>query len=200
MGDTGKASPLCAIQSNVLGCPDRGIKLAEDLDREAPVAAWRQARDEVRCAVEEKGYHRERGVFVQAFDHPVMDASLLLLPTVEFIPYDDERMIRTVDLIRRELGENGLIRRYPVGDDGLDGKEGVFLACSFWLVECLARQGRLEEAQNVFQRTVSTGNDLLLFSEGYDTEAGEMLGNFPQGLTHLSLITAAVALAEVQDD
>ncbi|MEJ2429063.1 MAG: glycoside hydrolase family 15 protein [Deltaproteobacteria bacterium] len=149
--------------------------------------------------MEEKGYHPQRGAFVQAFDHPVMDASLLLLPTVGFIAYDDDRMVRTVELIQRELGEDGLIRRYPVGDDGMAGKEGVFLACSFWLVECLARQGRLEEAHKVFQRALSTGNDLLLFSEEYDTQAVEMLGNFPQGLTHLSLITAAVALAEMED-
>ena len=128
-----------------------------------------------------------------------MDASLLLLPTVRFIAYDDERMVRTVDLIQSELGEGGLIRRYPVGDDDMDGKEGVFLACSFWLVECLARQGRLDEAQEIFQHALTTGNDLLLFSEEYDTDAGEMLGNFPQGLTHLSLITAAVALAEMED-
>jgi pentatricopeptide repeat protein len=178
---------------------DRGIKLAEELDRKAPLGAWREARDEVRRAVEERGYDRERGVFVQAFDHPVMDASLLLLPTVGFIAYGHERMVRTVDLIRRELGEDGLIRRYPIGDDGMDGKEGAFLACSFWLAECLARQGRLDEAREVFERALSTGNDLLLFSEEYDPEAGEMLGNFPQGLTHLSLITAAVALTELQE-
>lgn len=196
-----RGKPRHFVQSKVMcwAALDRGIKLAEELERKAPVAAWREARDEVRRAVEEKGYHRERGVFVQAFDHPVMDGSLLLLPTVGFIAYDDERMVRTVDLIRRELGEDGLIRRYPIGDDGMDGKEGAFLACSFWLVECLAHQGRLGEAEEVFQRAVSTGNDLLLFSEEYDTEAGEMLGNFPQGLTHLSLITAAVALAEVQE-
>ena len=195
-----RGKPRHFVQSKVMcwAALDRGITLAEELDRKAPVSAWREARDEVRRAVEEKGYHRERGVFVQAFDHPVMDGSLLLLPTVGFVAYDDERMVRTVDLIRRELGEDGLIRRYPIGDDGMDGKEGVFLACSFWLVDCLARQGRLDEAREVFERALSTGNDLLLFSEEYDTEAGEMLGNFPQGLTHLSLITAAVALAEVQ--
>ena len=196
-----RGKPRHFVQSKVMcwAALDRGIKLADDLERKAPVAAWREARDEVRRAVEEKGYHRQRGVFVQAFDHPVMDGSLLLLPTVEFIAYDDERMVRTVDLIQRELGEDGLIRRYPVGDDGMAGKEGVFLACSFWLVECLARQGRLNEAQKVFQRALATGNDLLLFSEEYDTQAGEMLGNFPQGLTHLSLITAAAALAEMED-
>jgi len=196
-----RGKPRHFVQSKVMcwAALDRGIKLAEDLHRKAPVAAWREARDEIRLAVEEKGYHRQRGVFVQAFDHQVMDASLLLLPTVEFIAYDDERMVRTVNLIQRELGEDGLIRRYPLGDDGMDGEEGVFLACSFWLVECLARQGRLDEAQKVFQRALSTGNDLLLFSEEYDTQSGEMLGNFPQGLTHLSLITAAVALAEMKD-
>jgi pentatricopeptide repeat protein len=196
-----RGKPRHFVQSKVMcwAALDRGIKLAEELDREAPVAAWREARDEVRRAVEEKGYHRERGVFVQAFDHPVMDGSLLLLPTVGFVAYDDERMIRTVNLIRKELDEDGLIRRYPIGDDGMDGKEGAFLACSFWLVECLARQGRLDEAREVFERALSTSNDLRLFSEEYDTETGEMLGNFPQGLTHLSLIAAAVALAEVQD-
>jgi len=196
-----RGTPRHFVQSKVMcwAALDRGIKLAEDLNRKALVAAWREARDEIRRTVEEKGYHRERGAFVQAFDHPVMDASLLLLPTVEFIGYDDKRMIRTVDLIRSELGEGELIRRYPSGDDGMDGKEGAFLACSFWLVECLARQGRLAEAWEVFECALSTGNDLLLFSEEYDTEANEMLGNFPQGLTHLSLITAAVALAEVQD-
>ena len=196
-----RGKPRHFVQSKVMcwAALDRGIKLAEDLERKAPVAAWREARDEVRRAVEEKGYHPQRGAFVQAFDHPVMDASLLLLPTVGFIAYDDDRMVRTVELIQRELGEDGLIRRYPVGDDGMAGKEGVFLACSFWLVECLARQGRLDEAHNVFQRALATGNDLLLFSEEYDTQAGEMLGNFPQGLTHLSLITAAAALAEMED-
>ena len=197
-----RGKPRHFVQSKVMcwAALDRGIKLAEDLDRKAPTAAWRKEMDEIRSAVEEEGYDRKRGVFVQAFDRPVMDASLLLLPTVEFIAYEDERMVRTVDLIQKELGEDGLLRRYPVGDEGMEGKEGVFLACSFWLVECLARQGRLDEAQEVFERVVSTGNDLLLFSEEYDTHAGEMLGNFPQGLTHLSLITAAVALAEVQQD
>jgi GH15 family glucan-1,4-alpha-glucosidase len=174
---------------------DRGLRLAEDLGRKAPRDEWRRARDEVRRAVEERGYDRRRGIFVQAFDYPTMDAALLLLPVVGFVDYTDPRMVRTVDAIREELGEGGLLRRYAPGDDGMEGKEGVFLACSFWLAECLACQGRLEEAREVFTRALATGNDLGLFSEEYDTETNDMLGNFPQGLTHLALINAAEGIA-----
>ncbi|MGZ3535701.1 MAG: glycoside hydrolase family 15 protein [Thermodesulfobacteriota bacterium] len=137
-------------------------------------------------------------VFFQAFKRKKMDASLLLLPAIEFVDYNDERMIRTVDAIRADLEEGGLLRRYPSGNDGIKTKEGIFLPCSFWLAECLARQGRLDEAHEVFQRALSTGNDLGLFSEEYDTEKQEMLGNFPQGLTHLSLIAATVALGGME--
>jgi len=127
-----------------------------------------------------------------------MDAALLLLPMVGFVAYNDERMLRTADAICEELGENGLLRRYSDGNDGMQGREGVFLACSFWLAECLARQGRLDEAHRTFQRAFAVGNDLGLFAEEYDSAADEMLGNFPQGLTHLSLISAAVALNEIE--
>jgi GH15 family glucan-1,4-alpha-glucosidase len=106
-------------------------------------------------------------------------------------------MIRTTDAIMKDLSEDGLLRRYSADGDGLEGKEGVFLACSLWLVECLARQGRAADAEDIFRRVISTGNDLDLFAEEFDTSTGRMLGNFPQGLTHLSLISAAVALAAV---
>jgi pentatricopeptide repeat protein len=152
----------------------------------------------VRDAIEQKGYDAKRGIFIQAFDYPQMDAALLLLPMSGFVSYDDERMIRTTDAVREALGKDGLLRRYPLNTDGLKGKEGIFLACSFWLVECLARQGRLDEAHKVFQHAISTGNDLGLFSEEYDTETREMLGNFPQGFTHLSLIAAVVALTAME--
>jgi GH15 family glucan-1,4-alpha-glucosidase len=178
---------------------DKGIKLAEDLGRKAPLDHWKKAREEVREAVETRGYEADRGVFVQAFDHAVMDGSLLLLPTVDFVDYNDERMVRTTDAVWQELEEGGLLRRYALCDDGLPGLEGVFLSCSFWLAECLARQGRAEQAHQVFERALSTGNDLGLFSEEYDTKSHEMLGNFPQALTHLSLISAAVALAETSE-
>jgi GH15 family glucan-1,4-alpha-glucosidase len=178
---------------------DRGIRLAADLGRKAPVKRWIKERDEVCRTVEEKGYDKGRGVFIQAFDHPRMDAALLLLPVVGFVDFCDERMIRTTNAVRHDLDDNGLLLRYERGDDGMKGHEGVFLACSFWLVECLARQGCFKEAHELFSRIIATGNDLGLFSEEYDTKTGEMLGNFPQGLTHLSLISAAITLKHAKD-
>ena len=193
-----RGTPRHFVHSKVMcwAALDYGIKLVRDLSLEAPLEKWKKTRKAVRHAVESQGYDVERGVFIQAFDHPVMDAALLLLPTVGFVAYDDKRMIRTTDMVREELSENGLLRRYSEGDDGLTGREGVFLACSFWLAECLARQGRTQEARRTFQQVIEAGNDLGLFAEQFDPAADEMLGNFPQGLTHLSLITAAVALNE----
>jgi GH15 family glucan-1,4-alpha-glucosidase len=193
-----RGDPRHFVHSKVMcwAALDRGIRLAKDMGRSKFVDDWEIERDNIRRTVEERGYDNIRGVFIQSFDHPLMDASLLLLPTVGFVSFGDRRMVRTVDAIREDLDINGLLRRYPAGDDGMDGEEGVFLACSFWLAECLANQGRTELAHETFRRALSTGNDLLLFSEEYDTGKNEMLGNFPQGLTHLSLITAAEALAD----
>jgi GH15 family glucan-1,4-alpha-glucosidase len=177
---------------------DRGIRLAKECMRRAPTRRWAKTRDELRRTIERRGFDRKRGVFVQAYDRPDLDAALLLLPTVEFVDWDDERMIRTAEAIREELDAgNGLLYRYR-RKDGLKGKEGAFLCCSFWLVECLARAGRLPDAQEVFDQSVATANDLGLFSEELDPASGELRGNFPQGLTHLAHISAAVALAEGQ--
>jgi GH15 family glucan-1,4-alpha-glucosidase len=179
---------------------DRGIRLAGECMRRAPTRRWAKARDQARRAIERHGFDRKRGIFVQAFDRPDLDAALLLLPTVEFVDWDDERMLRTVDAVRDELDAgNGLLYRYR-RRDGLAGREGAFLACSFWLVECLARSGQLQDAHEVFEQTVAASNDLGLFSEEFDPRTGEALGNFPQGLTHLSHIDAAVALAEAEAD
>jgi GH15 family glucan-1,4-alpha-glucosidase len=178
---------------------DRGIRLAKDYGHGHLVGSWIQVRDEIRADVETKGYDKERGVFVQAYGINEMDASLLLMPIFGFIDFDDERMIRTVDAIRKDLGQGGLIRRYAADNDGLDGEEGTFLSCTFWLAECLARQGRMKEAHEVFKVGTATGNDLGLFAEEYDVKTNEMMGNFPQGLTHLSLIAAAVALNDGTD-
>jgi GH15 family glucan-1,4-alpha-glucosidase len=172
---------------------DKGLRLAEECMRKAPERRWKKTRAEIREAVEEEGYDEGRGIFVRAFGEDDLDAALLLLPRVGFVGYEDGRMVRTTDAIREELADEGLLKRYRT--DG-DEQEGAFLACSFWLAECLAKQGRVEDARAVFDRTLATGNDLDLFSEEYDTTKGEMLGNFPQGLTHLSHISAAVALAE----
>ncbi len=174
---------------------DRGITIAEASLRQAPIDRWRRRRDAIRRAVERDGYDEDRGIFVQAFGSDRLDAALLLLPVVDFVAWDDERMIRTADAIQAELGDEGLLLRYRARH-GKSEPEGAFLACSFWLAECLARQGRLTEARTVFDRVVATGNELGLFSEEYAASAREMLGNFPQGLTHLSHITAAVALAQ----
>jgi len=193
-----RGEPCHFVQSKVMcwAAMDRGIKLAQDLNRKAPLDDWRQARDAIRHAIETRGYDEEKGIFIQAFDTPRIDAALLLLPMAGFVAYDDARMIRTTDAVWQELSEDGLIRRYPEGTDGMEGQEGVFLPCSFWLAECLAGQQRLDEARSVFERALSTANDLLLFSEEFDTRAHRMLGNFPQGLTHLSLISAAVAFGQ----
>ncbi|MGE5297391.1 MAG: glycoside hydrolase family 15 protein [Solirubrobacterales bacterium] len=197
-----RGEPRHFVQSKVMcwAAVDRGIRLARDLGRHAPLDVWEKTRSEIRAVIEEQGYDSRRGVFVQAFDHPAADASLLLVPMVDFVAYDDERMIRTTDAIRESLDEGGFLRRYPVGDDELPGVEGVFLPGSFWLVNCLARQRRLKEARAAFERTLSAANDLSLFSEEYDPANGQMLGNFPQALTHLSLITAAKALADMPSE
>jgi GH15 family glucan-1,4-alpha-glucosidase len=171
----------------------RALDLAKACMRKAPERRWRATRDEIREAVERRGYDKRRGIFVQVFGEKALDAALLRLPMVGFVDYEDERMIRTADAIREELDADGLIYRHR-SKDGLKGKEGAFLPASFWLAEVLARQSRLDEAHEVFDRAVATANGLGLFSEEYDPKSQEMLGNFPQALTHLSHIEAALAL------
>ena len=191
-----RSEPLHFVQSKVMCwvAVDRGIELAERAHLPCDLEAWKVARSEIREAVETEGYDPERGVFVRAFGSRDMDAALLLLPEYGFVEWRDERMVRTTDAIRAELESNGLLLRYVV-HDGLEGTEGRFLCCSFWLVECLARQGRIDEARAVFERASAGGNDLGLLSEELDVSTGEMLGNFPQGLSHLAHIQAALALA-----
>jgi GH15 family glucan-1,4-alpha-glucosidase len=173
---------------------DRGLRLAEECARKAPTRRWEKAREEIRAATETRGYDSARGVFVQCFDEPALDASLLLLPVVGFVAFDDERMVRTADAIAEELDAQGFLYRYRQ-NDYLEGEEGAFLACSFWLAECYARQSRLPLAREVFNRAMGAANSLGLFSEQVDPESGELLGNYPQTLTHLSHVAAAAALA-----
>jgi GH15 family glucan-1,4-alpha-glucosidase len=174
---------------------DRGLRLATDLGLPAPVERWTATRREIRAAVERHGYDPRRGVFTQAFGRPELDAALLLLPSTGFVAWDDPRMRRTVEAVRLELEVDGLLLRYRT-PDGLEGTEGAFVACTFWLAECLARQGRTAEARGAFAKASAAANDLGLFAEEFDPAGGMLLGNFPQALTHLSHITAAVALAE----
>ncbi len=190
--------PQCFTHSRAMcfAALDRAAQLAEECGRAAPVARWRRIRDEVREAVETRGYDEARGVFTGVFDAPDLDAALLLLPDSGLLAWDDPRMVRTTDAIREELAAGpGLLYRYR-RDDGLPGQEGAFLACSFWLVECLARQGRLSDAREVFDHAMATANDLGLFCEEWDPGEGIALGNLPQALTHLAHIGAAVALEQ----
>jgi GH15 family glucan-1,4-alpha-glucosidase len=179
---------------------DRGLRMAEQSMRKVPQRRWQAARAAVRKAIEAKGYDPKRRTYVQAFGSPNVDASLLLLPSVGFVDYNDARMVGTVAAVRSDLDADGLVLRYRTSEtnDGVGGREGSFLACTFWLAECLARQGQLDDARAAFDRALATSNDLGLFAEEYDTDSGEMRGNFPQALSHLSHISAAVALTALQ--
>ncbi len=170
---------------------DRGLKLTEAGMRKAPERRWKETRKEIREAVESKGYDEERGVFVRAFGSRELDATLLLLPRIGFVDYKDERMIRTTEAVREDLDDHGLLKRFRG-----DAHVGAVVVASFWLAEVLAHQGRTEQAQETFDRALAASSGLGLFSEAYDTDSEEPRGNYPHCLTHLSHISAALALAE----
>jgi GH15 family glucan-1,4-alpha-glucosidase len=178
---------------------DRGIELARSQGLPCDLDGWREACEEIRREIEHRGVDPARGCFVQAFDSTELDASLLLLPIVGFVAANDPRMQATVLHLERELGVDGLLlRRYrPELDDGLTGEEGYFLMVSFWLVEVLAMQGRIEEAEARFRRLLELGNDVHLFAEEYHPAVGQ-LGNFPQAFTHVAIIGAAQQLADAR--
>lgn len=176
---------------------DRGLRLADAAGFDAPADRWRAERDALREAIDRDGVD-ERGVFVQACGSPDLDAASLLLPMAGYCAWDDPRMVATTDAVMEELDDEGLLRRYAV-DDGMPGREGAFLACTFWLVECLAGQGRLAEARRAFDRALRTRTALGLFAEEADAATDRPWGNFPQALTHLAHIGAAQALAEAGD-
>jgi len=190
-----RSRPRHFVNSKVMcwAAIDGGLALAEKYSLVAPLERWRKERDDLRREIETHGVDHKRGIFVESYGSRAVDAALLLLPSVQFVAFDDERMVRTTDAIRRELSQDGLILRYE-SEDGLQGQEGVFLACTFWLAECLARQGRRTLALGAFKRATRAANELGLFAEQYAPRTREMLGNFPQGLTHLAHISAALAL------
>jgi GH15 family glucan-1,4-alpha-glucosidase len=177
---------------------DRAVRICEEFGRKGPVERWRALCDEIRAEILTRGWSEEKQVFTQAYDSEALDASVLLMATVGFLPATDRRFVSTVAAIQRELSVDGLLLRYRTeyDGDGVGGPEGAFLPCSFWLVEALALQGRDDEARAVFDRLLSLRNDVGLLSEEYDPIAGRMLGNFPQAFTHLALVEAALALTE----
>jgi GH15 family glucan-1,4-alpha-glucosidase len=177
---------------------DRAVRIHDEFGRDGPVDRWRELRDEIKAQVLRCGWSEGKRAFTQSYGSDELDASILLMPIVGFLPADDPRFVSTVEAIRRELSVDGLLRRYQSQDaldiDGLPAGEGVFLACSFWLVEVLALQDRLEEAQALFDRLLGLRNDVGLLSEEYDPKTGMLLGNFPQAFTHLALVQAALTL------
>jgi GH15 family glucan-1,4-alpha-glucosidase len=175
---------------------DRAIADAERFDLPAPLERWRGVRTRIHQAVCTQGFNREVNSFVQIFGANTIDASVLLIFGCGFLPDDDPRMLATVQAIERELMPNGYVLRYASGGavEGLPAGEGAFLPCSFWLAEALARQGRRDDARELFERLLRLGNDVGLFAEEYDTTAGHHAGNFPQAFTHAALISCALAL------
>ncbi len=175
---------------------DRAVKLIEQADRHGPVERWRRLRDRIHADICEKAFDPMLGSFVQAYGSKVLDASLLLLPLVGFLPSADPRIAGTVKAIERDLLWDGFVLRYDskAGIDGLPAGEGVFLACSFWLADNMVLQGRIAEASALFQRLVGLANDVGLLAEEYDPRAKRQLGNFPQAFSHVALINTAYNL------
>jgi GH15 family glucan-1,4-alpha-glucosidase len=179
---------------------DRAVKSIEQFGLAGPIDRWRAVRDTIHRQVCDKGFDADLGAFVQSYDSKALDASALLLPLVGFLPPSDPRIKSTVEAIERDLMEDGLVLRYRTAssDDGLVGREGVFLACSFWLVDNLVLIGRREDAHALFDRLLSMRNDLGLLAEEFDTRRGRMVGNFPQAFSHIALINSANNLWEAE--
>src|SRR5262249_10579850 len=157
---------------------------------------WRALRARIHDEVCRLGFDQKRGTFVQYYGAETLDAALLLIPLVGFLPISDPRVVGTIEAVRRELTVDGLIRRYTEheGVDGLPPGEGVFLPCTFWLVDCLAAMGRDEEAHQIFSQLLKLRNDVGLLSEEYDPHLKRQLGNFPQAFSHIALINSALNL------
>jgi GH15 family glucan-1,4-alpha-glucosidase len=177
---------------------DRAIRALEELAGEAAPAEWVATRQRIHDEVCERGYDASLGCFVQAYGSTLLDASLLMIPMVGFLPADDPRMRGTVEAIERRLVVDGLVMRYDsrATDDGLPPGEGAFLACSFWLADNLALLGRRDDARALFERLLALRNDLGLLAEEYDPRAGRLVGNFPQAFSHIGLVDTALNLSK----
>ncbi len=176
---------------------DRAIKDAETYGLAGPIGRWQKIRAAIHAQVCEQGFAADRNCFVQAYDSPHLDASLLLLPQVGFLPPDDPRVLGTIAAIENSLVVNGLVLRYSTSSsvDALPPGEGAFLPCSFWLADCLVLTGRRAEGEALFERLLALSNDVGLLSEEYDLPAKRMLGNFPQALTHMAVVNTARLLS-----
>jgi GH15 family glucan-1,4-alpha-glucosidase len=179
---------------------DRAVRAAEDFGRDGPVDQWRAMRDEIHAEVCEKGYNPGRHSFVQSYGSTALDASLLMIPLVGFLPATDPRVVGTIEAIQRELTVDGFVQRYKTDGDNVDGLpagEGAFLMTTYWLADCLALLDRRDEALEIFERLLALQNDVGLFAEEYDVEASRMVGNFPQAFSHVALINTATRLSQL---
>ena len=179
---------------------DRAVKTSERFGRAGPVDRWKAARREIKDEVLREGYNVERGAFTQFFGSDRLDASCLLIPLVGFLPATDERVVGTVRAIEQELVRGGFVERYRADEeneavDGLPPGEGAFLPCSFWLAAVLWRQGRRDDAVELYERLLGLRNDVGLLSEEYDPERGRLVGNFPQAFTHIGIVETAFTLS-----
>jgi GH15 family glucan-1,4-alpha-glucosidase len=176
---------------------DRAIKAVERYGQQGPLERWRELRSAIHEEVCRRGYDAQRNTFVQYYGSTDVDASLLMIPQVGFLPADDPRVQGTIAAVQRHLMEDGFVRRYPTHPevDGLPPGEGAFLACTFWLADCLVLLGRLDEARQIFERLLGLRNDVGLLAEEYDPHARRLVGNFPQAFSHVGLINTACNLA-----
>jgi GH15 family glucan-1,4-alpha-glucosidase len=180
---------------------DRTVQAVERFGLDGPAKQWRALRERIHREVCENGYDSERNTFTQSYGSPELDAALLMIPQVGFLPADDPRVIGTVEAIQRELTEDGFVRRYatPGGEqenvDGLPGDEGAFLACTFWLADALGMIGRRQEARELFERLLDLRNDVGLLSEQWDTKRQRLVGNLPQAFSHVPLVNTALNLS-----
>ncbi|HEX5614818.1 MAG TPA: glycoside hydrolase family 15 protein [Acidimicrobiia bacterium] len=177
---------------------DRAIALADRLDASDRVDGWKHTREAIAEAILTEGWNEEAGAFTQSFGSEDLDASNLMMPIVGFIPADDPRMVATIDAIAERLTDtHGLVYRY-LAHDGLDGEEGTFLLCTFWLAQAQALAGQLDRARNTFESAIQFANDVGLLAEEVDTTTGELLGNFPQAFSHIGLVNAAWAITQAE--
>jgi GH15 family glucan-1,4-alpha-glucosidase len=179
---------------------DRAVRAVAEFGRDGPVERWRALRQEIHDDVLANAWSHRKQAFTQSYGSEELDASVLLMPHVGFLPATDDRFRSTVEAIRRELVVNGLVLRYRAREDGaVDGVaegEGEFLPCSFWLADVLAMQGDVDGARELFERLLDLRNDVGLLSEEFDTRGNQMLGNFPQAFSHLAIINTAFVLRE----
>ena len=199
-----RGEPADYVHSKLMGwlALDRAVQLARTARaKKSRIDRWTRERDALANQVRTSGFDERRGTYVRAYGRHDLDAALLVLPALEFETPDSPRLIGTIEAIRRELSAGGaLLYRYLPDSDGRQESEGAFLPCSFWLVQALARTGRVEEARQVFEELCSRSNDVGLYGEEMDPSTGEHLGNFPQALTHAALVQAALSLQAVMSD